>query len=126
MGLARRSAKRASKTRGSVPAPAAELSGRWEVEIQFAASKATHVLHVSQKGNRLEGAHQGDFISRDFTGDIQGDSVRFASFQDESHGDSLSYRFSGKVAGDTMTGSLDMGEYLGATWTARRRPFGRG
>ena len=28
---------------------------------------------------------------------------------------------SGTVDGDTMTGSLDMGEYLKATWSASRR-----
>jgi L-seryl-tRNA(Ser) seleniumtransferase len=77
-----------------------------------------------QKENRLEGAHQGDFIARDLSGTISGDAVRFASFIGESHGDSLSYRFSGKVSGDTMSGALDMGEYLGATWTARRRAYG--
>ena len=27
--------------------------------------------------------------------------------------------FTGKVAGDELKGTLDMGEYLGATWTAR-------
>ncbi len=120
------SAKRESKPRPAVQPPAADLTGRWDVEIQFTASKTTHILHVSQKGNRLEGSHQGEFITRDFSGDVRGESVQFASFQGESHGDSLSYRFSGKVTGDTMSGSLDMGEYLGATWSARRRPFGRG
>jgi hypothetical protein len=30
--------------------------------------------------------------------------------------------FSGKLAGDQMSGALDMGEYLGATWTATRSP----
>ncbi len=118
------SAKRLPKSREAAPAPSADLSGRWDVEIRFAAGKSTHVLHVVQKGGRLEGAHQGDFISRDFSGDIRGDAVQFASFQGESHGDSLSYRFSGKVAGDSMSGSLDMGEYLGATWTAKRRSYG--
>ena len=39
--------------------PAANLSGRWEVEIQFAASRGTHTLHLQQNGNRLEGTHQG-------------------------------------------------------------------
>ena len=33
----------------------------------------------------------------------------------------LNYRFTGTIDGDTMTGSLDMGEYLKATWSATRR-----
>ena len=36
----------------------------------------------------------------------------------EAHGDSITFVFTGKVAGNEMSGALDMGEYLGATWTA--------
>jgi L-seryl-tRNA(Ser) seleniumtransferase len=117
-------AKHTLKAPEPVVAPVANLSGRWDVEIQYTASKSTHVIHVMQKDNALAGAHEGDFISRDLTGTINGDAVRFASYQGESHGVSLSYRFTGKISGDTMSGSLDMGEYLGATWTARRHPYG--
>jgi L-seryl-tRNA(Ser) seleniumtransferase len=119
------SARRERKAAEAPQAPAANLTGRWEVEIQFTAGKSTHVLHITQNGNRLEGAHQGDFIARDLTGAISGDRVRFSSVQTERHGDSLSFRFSGKITGDAMAGSLDMGEYLGATWTAKRRAYGR-
>jgi L-seryl-tRNA(Ser) seleniumtransferase len=119
------SAKHELKPPEPVLAPAANLTGRWDVEIQFTAGKSTHIIHLNQVGNRLSGAHRGDFLERDLTGTISGDIVRFSSTQTERHGDSLNYRFSGKVSGDTMSGELDMGEYLGATWTARRRAYGR-
>src|SRR5688572_24580042 len=101
--------------------PAVNLSGRWDVTITYAASTATHALHLQQTANRLEGIHQGDFLTRDITGTISGDKVLLASIVTERHGDALTYRFSGKAAGDTMEGTLDMGEYLAAAWTARRR-----
>ena len=100
--------------------PVANLSGRWEVEIQFAASRGTHTLHLQQNGNRIDGTHQGNFLGRDIAGTMNGDHVTLSSVVTERHGDALTYRFSGKLAGDTLTGSLDMGEYLAATWTARR------
>jgi L-seryl-tRNA(Ser) seleniumtransferase len=103
------------------PAPAVtNLSGRWEVQIQYAASTAIHKLHLQQNGNRLEGTHQGDFLARDVSGTISGDVVTLASHVSERHGDALSYRFSGKVNGETLSGPLDMGEYLAASWTAQR------
>jgi len=46
--------------------------------------------------------------------------VRMSSLYHESHGDALGYTFSGQWAGDQMTGTVDMGEYRTATWTARR------
>ena len=79
-----------------------------------------HHLQLQQNGNRLQGMHQGNFLTRDISGTINGDAVSLASSVTERHGDALSYRFTGKVSGDTMTGSLDMGEYRAATWTARR------
>lgn len=100
--------------------PLTNVSGRWEVEIKYAAGSATHSVHLQQNGNRLEGIHQGNFLTRDISGTISGDTVSLASNVTERHGDSLNYRFSGRVTEDTMSGSLDMGEYLAATWTARR------
>jgi L-seryl-tRNA(Ser) seleniumtransferase len=114
-------AKHTLKAAAPVVAPAGDLSGQWDVEIQYAASKTTHALQLIQNGNRVAGNHQGNFQSRDIAGTLSGDAVTLASNVTERHGDSLNYRFTGKVSGDTMGGSLDMGEYLTATWTAKRR-----
>jgi hypothetical protein len=47
--------------------------------------------------------------------------VRLRSFMGEETGDALSFTFVGKVSGEELAGTLDMGEYLSATWTAKRR-----
>ena len=95
------------------------------VKIQYAASASTHALHLAQKGSDVIGSHQGDFTSRDVMGKIDGDTVRFRSAQGEQTGDSLNYSFTGKLAkngsDEQMSGTLEMGEYLGATWTATRK-----
>jgi uncharacterized pyridoxal phosphate-dependent enzyme len=102
-------------------APTADVSGAWDVQIQFAAALSKHTLQLRQRGAEIEGAHQGDFITRDLTGTIDGDEVRLRSFIGESSGDALSFSFAGKLAGDELSGTLDMGEYLSATWSAKRR-----
>jgi L-seryl-tRNA(Ser) seleniumtransferase len=114
------SAKHSLKPEEAPASPIGDLSGRWEVEIRYAASLTKHGLHLRQNGNRLEGVHQGNFVSRDISGSITGDAVVLASNVTERHGDALSYRFKGKVTGDSMSGSLDLGEYRTATWMARR------
>jgi hypothetical protein len=101
-------------------APAGDVSGPWLVEIEYAASTTVHALHIQQHGNQLEGRHQGNFITRDISGTISGDLVTLASIVTERHGDALTYRFSGSIAGESMSGELDLGEYRRATWTARR------
>src|SRR4051812_35688686 len=117
------SAKRPQWKPETPETPAGDLTGRWDVRIEFAAGTADHTLHVKQQGNQLAGTHQGDFTARDFAGSISGDDVRIASNIGEVHGAALSYRFTGKLQGDKMSGALDMGEYLGAKWTATRHAF---
>ena len=102
-------------------APLADLTGGWDVRIDYAAGSSTHTLHLRQRANTIDGSHQGEFITRDVTGTIDGDAVRIRSAFGEAHGDSITFVFTGKVAGTAMSGALDMGEYLGATWTATRR-----
>ena len=107
------------------PSPAgpavADVTGAWTVRINYAASQATHMLHLRQRGNTIDGSHQGEFISRELTGTIDAHEVYVRSFYGEEHGDALNYQFRGTIDGDTMAGSLDMGEYLTATWSATRR-----
>jgi L-seryl-tRNA(Ser) seleniumtransferase len=114
------STKRTLEVAAAPAAPAGDISGRWDVEIQYAASKSNHTLHLRQNANRIEGLHEGNFISRDIAGTINGEAVSLASSVTERHGDALTYRFSGKIAGDAMSGALDMGEYLAASWTAKK------
>ncbi len=109
---------------GGGPSPAApvtDLSGAWDVQIDYAAGRSIHALHLRQRGNEIDGSHQGDFVSRDLLGTIDGDAIRIRSTYNEENGDALGFTFSGRVAGDEMSGGLDMGEYLSARWTARRR-----
>ena len=120
------SARRPAWSPETPKTPASDLTGRWDVRIEFAAGSGDHTFHVKQQGNQLTGTHQGDFVARDFNGSISGDDVRIFSSVGEVHGAALSYRFTGKVSGDRMSGSLDMGEYLTAKWTAARHAFGRG
>jgi uncharacterized pyridoxal phosphate-dependent enzyme len=101
-------------------AAAVDLTGRWHVRIEFAAGSSAHVLHITQKGNAIVGTHQGDFVARDLAGTISGSDVRVRSNYGGQTGDALSFTFTGTASGDAMSGDLDMGEYLGAKWTARR------
>src|SRR5262249_10322701 len=66
--------------------PAGDLTGRWDVRIEFAAGSSDHSLHVKQQGNEIVGTHQGDYVSRDLSGTVVGDEIRIASLISEGHG----------------------------------------
>jgi uncharacterized pyridoxal phosphate-dependent enzyme len=109
------------KNEPQAAAPAADLTGEWQVDIEYAASKSRHSIFLRQQGDRLEGSHRGEFVARPLTGSVYGASVRFTSALDESQaGDALYFTFTGTVAGENLSGTLDMGEYLKARFTASR------
>jgi L-seryl-tRNA(Ser) seleniumtransferase len=60
-------------------------------------------------------------VARDLAGSINGSDVTLRSNYGGQTGDSLSFTLNGNLSGNDMSGDLDMGEYLGAKWTARRR-----
>ena len=118
--------KGAVRTEAKPPlAPAGDVSGSWDVKIEFAASTSTHALYLRQRGSEIEGMHQGDFATREARGRIDGDQVEIRSNQPETFGDSLSFTFAGKLAGDTFQGELDLGEYLKARFSAKRHEMRR-
>jgi seryl-tRNA(Sec) selenium transferase len=119
------SQKRSPKPVTATPAPAANLSGRWDVNVEFFSSKSQHTLYITQDGNRIQGSHQGDFSTRDLFGTIEGDQIKLRS-QLSAPGDSVGFIFAGTLAGDTFSGPIYMGEYLNAKFTAKRYSYPAG
>ena len=115
------------KSQESPQAPVTDLTGVWDVQIEFRASTGEHSLSVHQQGSRIQGIHRGEFVARDLTGTLDGDVVQLhSSLPERAIGNSLSFTFTGRVEGETMSGELDMGEYLKARWSAKRHGYGKG
>ena len=71
--------------------------------------------------------HQGDFVTREARGTIDGERVLLRELLPRDRGgDSLNFTFNGKLAGDAIEGELDMGEYLKARFTAKRHESTQG
>jgi len=102
--------------------PAGDMSGEWDVDIVFAAGRGTHRLTIKQQGAQVEGTHKGDFLERPLTGTVNGDAITLRSnVPERTIGNALSYTFTGTIANGAMSGNVGMGEYLNATWTAKKR-----
>ena len=103
----------------SMTAPAATINGRWDADIEFFSSKSQHTLFIEQDGNWIQGAHKGDFSTRELVGTIEGNIVKLRSV-DRHIADSITFIFSGTLSNDTISGQIYMGEYRTAKFTARR------
>lgn len=103
----------------AAPPATANAGGRWEVNIEYLAGAANHIFFLEQQGNTLAGTHEGERLRGEVSGTVSGHEVRMQSAH-RVEGTSLGYRFTGTVAGETMSGDLNVGEYGMGRWTARR------
>ena len=107
------------------PVPQGELAtvaGQWQAEITFLRGSANHTLVLEQHGQDLVGTHRGEFVSGDLSGKVTANQVHFHSRQ-RIQGQHLSYEFTGTVEGEKMAGTVNMGEYGEARFTAERHQY---
>ncbi len=100
-------------------APAANLSGEWGVHLEFISGNADHNFMLEQNGNDLTGTHEGQAAVRDLKGTLDGAHVVMRSSY-TPHGARINFTFDGTVNNDRMQGTVLVGEYGEARWSANR------
>ena len=84
--------------------PATNLSGQWDVDIQYTAGKTTHTLHLRQQENGWRARIRVISWRATSPGTISGDTITLASVVTERHGDALTYRFTGRLSPQRRSG----------------------
>ena len=90
--------------------------------LDFVYGSANHTLMLEQDGGKLVGTHRGEFASGDLSGTVAANTVRFQSSL-PTEGTRVSFQFSGKAEGAEMSGTVALGEYGEARWTARKHEY---
>jgi uncharacterized pyridoxal phosphate-dependent enzyme len=103
-------------------APSVNVGGVWEVTLDFVYGAAHHRVVFEQDGARLAGSHEGEFASGDLSGTVAGNRVRFQSSL-PTEGQRVSFNFDGTEQGGKLTGTVALGEYGDARWTAERHNY---
>ena len=115
------SQKRSPKSKTMTPA-SVTIGGHWDVTVEFFTSKSQHSLYIEQDGNWIQGSHKSDFSTQEIVGMVEGDQVKLRSSL-RKPGDGITYMFSGTVSNNTISGSIYLGEYLNAKFTAKRSSY---
>lgn len=98
----------------------ANVAGEWEITIKFIAGTAHHTADIKQEGEKLSGIYKGEFLEGAIIGTIKGTSIDFTGFL-KHEATPLRFHYTGKIESDIMKGSIEMGEYWTATFTATRK-----
>jgi L-seryl-tRNA(Ser) seleniumtransferase len=101
---------------------AASIAGQWDVKLEFAYGSASHTVLLEQDGEKLLGTHHGEFAAGDLAGTVLGNEVTFQSSL-PTEGTRVSFQFTGKVSEGKMSGTVGLGEYGEAKWTAERHAY---
>ena len=94
-----------------------EVAGTWAVEIEYSRGVGDQVFTLQQDGDEITGVQQGEIYRAELKGVIHGAQIELCSTMAVS-GNLLEWTFRGMVYDNRMTGTVDIGEYGTATWTA--------
>jgi uncharacterized pyridoxal phosphate-dependent enzyme len=115
------SEKRSPRSTEMVP-PQVKIDGHWNVTVEFFNSTSQHTLYIQQDGNWLQGSHHSDFAEQELMGVVEGNEIKLRSNL-RMPGNGITYLFSGTVTGEEIAGSIYLGEYLNAKFTAKRATY---
>ena len=95
------------------------LAGKWQVHVEYSLGSAEHTLTIDQAGEKISGSHASEMFTGQLRGSVQAAQVQFHSSH-RIQGTAIGYDFTGTADSGGMQGTVAMGEYGQAHWTARR------
>jgi hypothetical protein len=101
------------------PAAPADVSGVWNVTVEFSGGGGNPVFTFKQDGEKLTGRYAGALGEAEVTGTIKGNAIKF-SFTIAGQGESVTY--AGTVEGDAMKGKVSLGSLGDGTFAGKKQP----
>jgi uncharacterized pyridoxal phosphate-dependent enzyme len=97
----------------------AQIAGKWAVAIRYSRGIGEQVFTLTQTGGALQGEQHGELYSATLKGVVHANQVQLRSEMPVS-GNSISWTFQGQLEGDRLSGTVHLGEFGDATWSAMR------
>jgi hypothetical protein len=100
--------------------PAPTMTGTWLIEAHHSAGVSTPTATVTQTGEKLTGKYVGSYGESVITGSIK-DNKDFTFSVEIGTEQKVTVVYTGVLEGDTIKGSLTMGEMGEGTFTGKRK-----
>jgi uncharacterized pyridoxal phosphate-dependent enzyme len=97
----------------------ASVAGIWNVQMKYLCGEGSQRFLLEQKEGEVTGVHQGEIYNGNLTGKVYAQQISFRSVMPVG-GNEINYTFSGTANGDSMSGTVALGEYGHAQWSATR------
>lgn len=99
--------------------PVPTLTGTWAFEVHHSAGVSTPTVTITQKGEKLAGKYVGSYGESVLTGSMNG--IDFTFSVEIGAEQKITVVYTGTLEGDSVKGSLTMGEMGEGTFTGKRR-----
>jgi uncharacterized pyridoxal phosphate-dependent enzyme len=97
----------------------ANVAGIWKVQMKYLCGEGGQRFLLEQQEGVVTGVHQGEIYNGNLTGKVHAQQVSFRSVMPVG-GNEIEYSFAGSVAGNSMSGRVELGEFGHAQWSATR------
>jgi uncharacterized pyridoxal phosphate-dependent enzyme len=95
------------------------VAGIWKVQMKYLCGEGSQRFLLEQQEGAVKGVHQGEIYNGNLTGKVHAHEVTFRSLMPVG-GNEIHYSFNGTASGDSMSGTVALGEYGHAQWSATR------
>jgi uncharacterized pyridoxal phosphate-dependent enzyme len=95
------------------------VEGKWAVAIRYTRGTGEQLFTLTQTGGDLEGVQHGELYTAPLKGTVHAHQVELRSEMPVS-GNSILWTFKGQLEDDRLSGTVHLGEFGDATWTATR------
>ena len=97
----------------------ANVSGEWDMAVETQAGPGNPHFSLKQDGTTLSGTYKGALGEAPVTGTVKGNEVTI-QFKANAQGADLSVTYTGTVEGDTMKGTVSLGDFGNGTFTGKK------
>lgn len=97
----------------------ANVSGEWDFAVETQAGPGTPHFSLKQDGTTLSGTYKGALGEAPVTGAVKGNEVTI-SFKASAQGADMTVVYQGTVEGDTMKGTVSLGDFGEGTFTGKK------
>ena len=99
---------------------AVDVAGEWEMTSEGRQGPRTQTITIEQDGEKITVTMEGRMGEMTGEGTLKGNEIEWSFVRETPRGEfTLAYR--GTVEGDTMSGTVAMGDFGEREWTAKKK-----
>jgi len=96
------------------------VAGNWTITMQSPRGERTNDMKITQDGEKIQVTITSQRGDQTYDGTIKGTDITWSGTRQTPDGNEFTVTYKGKVEGDTMKGTMEMGDRGSFDWSAQK------